>query len=59
MDQCEHCAYYSYDETSDQYVCDAACVLDEDDIARFSQGRSNKCPAFRFYDEYKLVQKQN
>ncbi len=58
MDQCEHCAYFNYDETTEQYVCDAYGALDEDDIARFSD-QSRGCPLFRFYDEYKMVQKQN
>lgn len=59
MDQCDQCAYFAYDDETEQYVCDAACALDEDDIARFSMGNVSKCPMFRFYDEYKLVQKQN
>ena len=59
MDQCEHCAYFTYDETTEEYVCDAACVIDEDDMARLSHGSGTACPFFRFYDEYKLVQKQN
>ena len=57
MDQCEHCAYLAYDDELEEYVCDAIGALDEDDMARF--GHSRTCPYFRFYDEYKLVQKQN
>ena len=59
MDECEHCAYFAYDEVNEEYVCDAVGALDEDDVARFSASRGGKCPLFRFYDEYKLVQRQN
>ena len=59
MDQCEHCAYFAYDDATDEYVCDAVGVIDEDDMARLSHGHGATCPFFRFYDEYKLVQKQN
>lgn len=59
MNECEHCAYYAYDDVTEEYVCDAVGALDEDDMVRFSAGRGNVCPLFRFYDEYKLVQKQN
>ena len=59
MDECEHCAYFAYDDVNEEYVCDAVGALDEDDMARFSASRGGKCPLFRFYDEYKLVQRQN
>jgi hypothetical protein len=59
MDQCEHCAYFAYDDETEEYVCDALLGFDEDDMARLSHSRDNACPMFRFYDEYKLVQKQN
>lgn len=59
MDQCEQCAYFAYDDVTEEYVCDAVGALDEDDMARFSVSRGSTCPLFRFYDEYKLVQKQN
>lgn len=58
MDQCEHCAYYIYNDVTDQYECEAFDALDEDDIAHFGD-RGRNCPGFRFYDEYKIVQKQN
>ena len=54
--QCEMCAYYDYDEEWEEYVC--IMNMDEDEMARFYQSRSS-CPYFRFYDEYKMVQKQN
>ena len=56
---CEHCAYYAYDEECGEYVCDAAFVIDEDEAARMHMQEKQQCPFFRFYDEYKLVQKQN
>ncbi|MBE6792018.1 MAG: hypothetical protein E7534_00770 [Ruminococcaceae bacterium] len=59
MDQCEQCAYYAFDEEFGEYICDMDIGLDEDDEARrFGDSRA-RCPFFRFYDEYKLVQKQN
>ena len=60
MDQCDQCAYLVYDDETEQYVCDAVGALDEDDVARgMAGGNGGKCPLFRLYDEYKLVQKQN
>jgi hypothetical protein len=60
MDQCEHCAYLAYDDVTEEYVCDAVGAFDEDDMARLSfKGKGDSCPMFRFYDEYKLVQRQN
>ena len=59
MDECEHCAYFAYDDVNEEYVCDAVGALDEDDMARFSASSGGKCPLFRFYDEYKLAQSQN
>lgn len=59
-DDCEHCAFCVYDEEWGETVCDAACAIDEDDEARIrSQEQGARCPFFRFYDEYKLVEKQN
>lgn len=53
---CEQCAYYSYDDEAESYVCGA--YLDEDELYRFmSAGKS--CPYFKPYDEYKIVQRQN
>ena len=45
------------DEELDAYVCDMR--LDEDEMVRFLSGRTSSCPYYRFYDEYKSVQKQN
>ncbi len=55
--RCEDCVYYDFDDDMDGYVC--TVNLDEDEAVDFLQGRSNSCPYYRFYDEYKSVQKQN
>ena len=53
---CESCEYYDYDEDWGEYVCNMD--LDEDEMVRFLSGRSFSCPYYKFYDEYKTVQKQ-
>ncbi len=55
--QCETCAYYDYDDEIQDYICTVS--LDEDEIIRFSYGKKYNCPHYKFYDEYKFVQKQN
>ena len=40
--QCSTCAYLSYDEDYEEYVCD--CQMDEDDYYRISQGHYKSCP---------------
>ena len=53
---CDTCVFYDYDEDWDTYVC---CInLDEDEMVQFLAGRTRACPYYRFYDEYKSVQKQ-
>ena len=54
---CESCVHYDYDEDVDAYVCDVD--LDEDERVCFVQRQTKACPYYRFYDEYKSVQKQN
>ncbi len=54
---CESCVHYDYDEDTDAYVC--GMDLDEDERLRFVQQQTKACPYYRFYDEYKSVQKQN
>ena len=54
--RCEDCEFYDYDEELDAYVCDVS--LDEDEMASFIAGNTGRCPYFRYYDEYKSVQKQ-
>ncbi|MBR2634000.1 MAG: hypothetical protein IKD31_00285 [Clostridia bacterium] len=61
MDQglgnCRDCLYFDYDDQSDEEIC--TLDLDEDEMERLASGRYKTCPYYRFYDEYKLVQKQN
>lgn len=54
---CESCANYIYDPEYDEYYCD--CRLDEDEMAKFLTSQNFNCPYYDFYDEYKIVQKQN
>ncbi len=54
---CENCSHYILDTEAEDYYCNAP--LDEDDVARLMSTRSYKCPYFDFYDEYKIVRKQN
>lgn len=54
---CETCANYIYDEESDTYFCDMS--LDEDEMARFLTSSTYNCPYYDFFDEYKIVRKQN
>lgn len=54
---CECCQYYDYDDDNEAYVC--TLDLDEDEMERFVCYRNRECPYFKFYDEYKFVQKQN
>ena len=52
----ENCLYFDYDDDLGMEVC--MMNLDEDEYASMLQGKKNRCPYFRFYDEYKSVQKQ-
>ena len=54
---CETCVHYDWDEEYEDYVC--MQDLDEDEMIRYLQGSFSSCPYYRFYDEYKSVQKQN
>ena len=54
---CEMCVNYIYDEDYECYCC--LVNLDEDEMVRYLAGRFQSCPYYRFYDEYKSVQKQN
>ncbi len=54
---CESCEYYDLDEDWGEYVC--TMDLDEDEMVRFLTGQNKGCPYYKYYDEYKLVQKQN
>lgn len=55
--RCEDCVYYDYDEFSEDYACQMS--LDEDEMEHFLRGTFDHCPYYKFYDEYKSVQKQN
>lgn len=54
---CESCEFYTYDEEYGEYVCSVS--LDIDDMADFLSKQTNNCNYYRYYDEYKSVQKQN
>ena len=54
---CESCEHYDYDEDIDDYVC--KIDLDEDEYLDYLTKKSSSCPYYKFYDEYKSVQKQN
>lgn len=54
---CESCVFYDYDEFYDCYLCRQN--LDEDEMERFRAGQNAYCPYYKYYDEYKSVQKQN
>lgn len=54
---CDSCEFYIYDDEAGEYVCDIS--LDEDEMADFYAKNTGSCPYYRFYDEYKSVQKQN
>ena len=53
---CDSCEYYEYDEYTDSYSCSLS--LDEDEVISFSLGGRRDCHYYKFYDEYKSVQKQ-
>ena len=53
---CDTCEFYDYDEEYEENVC--IMKLDEDEMVRFLSGNTSYCPYYRYYDEYKSVQKQ-
>ncbi len=53
---CETCAYYD-ENAEDGFTC--LVNFDEDEISGFYGNTKATCPYYRFYDEYKMVQKQN
>ena len=54
---CATCVYYDYDAETDLDYC--TLNLDEDEFVRFMEHPYAACPYYKFYDEYKTVQKQN
>ena len=57
VSNCEDCVHYDYNEETGAYEC--LEDLDEDELVRFIKGENDNCPYYRYYDEYKFVQKQN
>ena len=53
---CETCEFYQYDEYTDSYCC--TMNLDEDEMVNFLGSTVGECHYYRYYDEYKSVQKQ-
>ena len=53
---CESCEYYEYDEYTDTYGCNLS--LDEDEMGDFLGFNTKGCPYYKFYDEYKSVNRQ-
>lgn len=57
MTDCEQCLYCEYDEEYGENVC--TMNLDEDEYERTLNGKTKRCPYFRFGDDYTIVRKQN
>ena len=53
---CESCEFYVYDEYTEEYSCSLS--LDEDEMGDFLGGKTSGCKYYRYYDEYKSVNKQ-
>ena len=53
---CESCEFYQYDEYTDSYCCSLS--LDEDEMNDFLGLNTGACQYYRYYDEYKSVQRQ-
>ena len=54
---CETCAYYDIIDEDGTFGC--VVDVDEDDLYRERSDTRSECPFYKFYDEYKSVQKQN
>ena len=55
--QCESCAYY--DEIDEDGTLGCVIDIDEDELYREREDTHGACPFYKFYNEYKSVQKQN
>ncbi len=55
--QCETCVYYDVIDKEGTLGC--TVDFDEDEAYRQSANRTYRCPYYKFYDEYKSVQRQN
>ena len=53
---CESCEFFVYDEYTEEYTCSLS--LDEDEMTDFLGNDTNGCHYYRYYDEYKSVNKQ-
>ena len=53
---CDDCAFFTYDDETECYVCEMD--LDEDELMRFMQSAVFACPYYRPGDEYAVVRKQ-
>lgn len=53
---CDTCAFYTYDQDYEDYVCDVD--MDEDEYSRFLSDRHYHCPYYRNGDEYAVVRHQ-
>lgn len=53
---CDSCAYLTYDEDYEDYVCDVN--MDEDDYARIAFQKFEGCPYYCSGDEYRIARKQ-
>lgn len=53
---CESCEFYQYDDDFEEYCCTLS--LDEDEMQSYLSGFTKECKYYRYYDEYKSVQKQ-
>ena len=56
MTNCEACAYFTYDEDYECYVCEMD--LDEDEMVRFLSSSFDACPYYQPGDEYRIVRRQ-
>ena len=56
MTNCEACAYFTYDEDYECYVCEMD--LDEDEMERFLRGANGDCPFYRRGDDYETARRQ-
>ena len=54
---CETCEFY--DAIDEDGTLGCVVDLDEDELARERTDSRNVCPYYRYYDEYRLVRKQN
>jgi len=54
---CESCVYFDVIDEDGALGC--TIDIDEDDAYREREDSRSSCPYYKFYDEYKSVQKQN